>query len=186
MAMTAKQKTSDQAAGIKYGCHVDLEHGVEPDGCVKQDGRDSDCLYAPRHKTREGCKYWMPVSLSGKLTFKEAHLTEQFKSPCLPPEGLPRELLTILGEECAETFEVMAERALARIQIRASKALRFGMDEVQPGQPLTNAQRLAREIGDFQEVVEQLVAAGVLHRDEIEIGRANKKRQLAKFLQSAT
>jgi hypothetical protein len=111
---------------------------------------------------------------------------DKFTSSCPPPEGRARELLTVLEEECAEVIEVAAliSGAAARIQIRASKALRFGLDEIQPGQPLTNAQRIAREIGDFREVVDELIKIGILHRHEIEIGQANKKRQLAKFLQS--
>ena len=60
--MTAKKKREQQAAGIKYGCHVDLLDGEEPDGCVKDYGSDSDCVYAARHKTREGCRYWQPVA----------------------------------------------------------------------------------------------------------------------------
>lgn len=43
-------------------------------------------------------------------------------------------LLTILAEECAEVAQ------------RATKALRFGMDEAQPGQPYTNEQRLEEEL----------------------------------------
>lgn len=59
--MTAKEKVNQQLAGIKYGCHVELEPGEEPDGCVKDYGADRDCIYASRHKSREGCKYWLPV-----------------------------------------------------------------------------------------------------------------------------
>lgn len=60
--MTAKEKVRQQANGIRYGCHVDLDHDEEPDGCVKDYGADSDCIYAPRHRTREGCRYWLPTS----------------------------------------------------------------------------------------------------------------------------
>jgi hypothetical protein len=63
--MTAKQKRAEQAAGVQYGCHVDLNEGEAPDGCVKDYGADSDCTYAPRHRTREGCRYWLPVHLHG-------------------------------------------------------------------------------------------------------------------------
>ncbi|HYH65426.1 MAG TPA: hypothetical protein VD866_12085 [Urbifossiella sp.] len=53
-------------------------------------------------------------------------------------------LLTILAEECAEVAQ------------RASKALRFGLAEVEPGQPLTNAQRLMREVNDLIAVYQML------------------------------
>jgi hypothetical protein len=46
-------------------------------------------------------------------------------------------LLTCVGEEGAE------------IAVRASKALRFGLYEQEPGQDETNVQRLNREINDL-------------------------------------
>ena len=46
-------------------------------------------------------------------------------------------LLGCLGEECAEVAQ------------RASKAVRFGMNEVQPGQELNNRQRLEYELSDL-------------------------------------
>lgn len=99
-------------------------------------------------------------------------MTEKFVSPCPPPTDREREIITILVEECAE------------VQQRATKALRFGIEEIQPGQMMTNAQRLAAEVGDMLEMVEILVAMGVLDRAEIDFGRGAKKRQLARFLQS--
>lgn len=53
-------------------------------------------------------------------------------------------LLTILMEECAE------------IQKCASKALRFGLDEVMPGIQASNVERLNRELNDLKGVVELL------------------------------
>ncbi|MEQ0217785.1 hypothetical protein ABLV18_27155 [Klebsiella sp. CN_Kp114] len=53
-------------------------------------------------------------------------------------------LLDILSEECNE------------IAVRASKAIRFGLDEIQPGQTLTNAQRLALELDDLYGAIELL------------------------------
>ncbi len=50
-------------------------------------------------------------------------------------------LLTKLAEECAEVAQ------------RATKALTFGIDEVQPGQPHTNAERLVHELADLAAVV---------------------------------
>ena len=99
-------------------------------------------------------------------------MTERFVSPCSPPEGHIRELLTILIEEAAE------------VQQRATKALRFGVEEVQPGQNYSNAERLALEIGDMLELVDRLTHASVVPTGTIMIGRENKRRQLAKFMQT--
>lgn len=46
-------------------------------------------------------------------------------------------LLSIVAEECAEVAQ------------RCSKALRFGLQEVQPGQSLSNAERIAYEYADL-------------------------------------
>lgn len=53
--------------------------------------------------------------------------------------GMTRDehLLTILAEECAEVAQ------------RCSKALRFGIDEVQPGQGLDNRRRIEKEFNDL-------------------------------------
>lgn len=53
-------------------------------------------------------------------------------------------LLTIAMEECAEVAQ------------RISKALRFGLMEVQRGQPLTNANRINFEFDDLIAVMEML------------------------------
>jgi hypothetical protein len=58
-------------------------------------------------------------------------------------------LLTCLAEECAEVAQ------------RVSKALRFGLDEVQPGQDLTNAQRISEELRDL------VAVAHILGQEEI-------------------
>jgi len=104
---------------------------------------------------------------------------ERYVSPVKPPEGLDRELLDVLVEECGE---VITE--CAAIIKRATKALRFGLEEKQPGQELTNAQRLAREIGDLNETVRRLVVRRVLDRAEIEEGQFAKSQQLDKYLQN--
>ena len=97
---------------------------------------------------------------------------DRFISPCSPPEGHIRELLTILIEEAAE------------VQQRATKALRFGVEEMQPAQPWTNAERIGHELGDFLEVVDRLIEAGTIPCEAIMMGRENKRRQLAKFMQT--
>ena len=53
-------------------------------------------------------------------------------------------LLIILAEECAEVAH------------RASKAIRFGFDEIQSGQALSNRQRLEYELADLRTVAEML------------------------------
>lgn len=97
----------------------------------------------------------------------------KFVSPVNPPEGYERELLTILVEECAE------------VQQRATKALRFGIEETQPGQPDDNAKRLAHEIGDLTEVIALAIEAGLIAQADILDGRERKRRQLAKYMQTA-
>jgi hypothetical protein len=64
------------------------------------------------------------------------------------------------------------------VATRASKALRFGLDEVQSGQPFSNAERLGHEAGDVIEMVEHLIARGLILREDIEHGRASKRRKL--------
>lgn len=59
-------------------------------------------------------------------------------------------LLDCITEECAEIIQ------------RVSKALRFGLREVQPGQDLTNEQRIVAEFHDLRGVLEMLHARGLL------------------------
>lgn len=54
-------------------------------------------------------------------------------------------LLWGIAEECMEVAQ------------RASKAARFGLDEVQPGQGLNNAQRIFREFADLLTIIDMLV-----------------------------
>jgi hypothetical protein len=79
-------------------------------------------------------------------------------------------LLTIAAEEAVEVAQ------------RATKALRFGLMEVQPGQTLTNAERL---MGEFHDL---LAALEMLHDEAklpLRINRAAidaKRVQVEKFL----
>ncbi len=97
---------------------------------------------------------------------------ENFVSPEPKPTPYQRELLEILIEECAE------------VQQRATKMLRFGVKEIQPGQPLNNAERLAREFGDLILVSQLLEDIGLLPEDDIIAGMAHKEAQLAKYMQT--
>lgn len=82
-------------------------------------------------------------------------------------------LLTILAEECAEVAQ------------RVSKALRFGLGEVQPGQTYTNAERVVHELCDLNAAIIMAMGDGVLPTlpDEEEYARLNAKREkVEKFL----
>lgn len=50
---------------IKFGCHCDLAEYMEPDGCVLDEDRPQDCVYArilvAKHQTKHQCAYWKPI-----------------------------------------------------------------------------------------------------------------------------
>jgi hypothetical protein len=73
-------------------------------------------------------------------------------------------LLIVLAEECAEVAQ------------RASKALRFGLAEIQPGQPDDNLRRLEREFSELYEV------ASMLRLKIREEDRETKREKLKKFM----
>ena len=99
-------------------------------------------------------------------------MTDKFVTPCALPTPHQRELLIILIEEASE------------VQKRATKLLRFGANEVQPGQNLSNAIRLAREIGDFKMMVYRLIDIDMFPPGEIEVGLRSKRKRLAKYMQT--
>lgn len=53
-----------------YGCHVDLEPGMKPDGCVFDSGLISHCVQAEllerQGKGKKDCEYWQPIGFSGR------------------------------------------------------------------------------------------------------------------------
>ena len=55
------------------------------------------------------------------------------------------EILTITQEECAEVI------------VEVSKCFRFGPDQMMEGLDVTNMQRLEKELGDLQAMVELLI-----------------------------
>ncbi len=73
-------------------------------------------------------------------------------------------LLIVLSEECAEVSE------------RVCKALRFGKDEVQPGQGDNNMRRIQRELGDL------IATAELLGIHALETDKAAKREKLKKFM----
>jgi len=79
-------------------------------------------------------------------------------------------LLTKLIEECAEVIQ------------RATKALTFGLTEVQPGHTQDNSIRLTYEFGDLQAVWELLSEKGVVREPTIHM-LALKRAKMAQFMQ---
>ena len=73
-------------------------------------------------------------------------------------------LLVVLAEECAEVAQ------------RASKAIRFGLSEIQPGQLEDNKRRLERELADLLATADLL---GLQIRDEDKVAKVEK---LKKFM----
>lgn len=82
-------------------------------------------------------------------------------------------MLCCLSEECSEIA-----RECADVSVRVSKALRFGLEEVQPGQLLSNVRRIADELADLLAVAEELERAGIITRVQVEA----KKGKLRKFM----
>jgi hypothetical protein len=80
-------------------------------------------------------------------------------------------LLLICAEECAEVAH------------RVSKALRFGIEEIQPEQNLTNAQRIMQEYADLYAVIDMLCDEGVLEIDSTFATMVvSKKEKVENFL----
>lgn len=46
---------------VKYGCHCDLEEGMEPDECVIDDANYHLCIYANADMVKEQCEYWQQI-----------------------------------------------------------------------------------------------------------------------------
>lgn len=80
-------------------------------------------------------------------------------------------LLTCLSEECAEVGQ------------RVSKALRFGMSEIQPGQGLSNDDRICEELRDLLAVATILQWEGHLGRiHPVHEETCAKLRKIEKFM----
>jgi hypothetical protein len=100
-------------------------------------------------------------------------MRDKFITPCDLPNEHERELLTILIEECSE------------VQQRATKMLRFGRDEIQPGQMLTNSERLSLEIGDLMEMIDRAQMVALITEADIRDGKLKKKVQLDHYMQTS-
>lgn len=82
-------------------------------------------------------------------------------------------LLTILSEECSEVAQ------------RVSKALRFSLNEIQPGQNLTNAERIKEEFFDLVAVMQMLHDEGAMtdwSDERITFHTQAKRIQVEKYL----
>lgn len=82
-------------------------------------------------------------------------------------------MLTCLAEECLEVAK------------RCTKALRFGLDEVQPGHELTNADRIQEEMIDVLTIhrmlkEEGLLPVGLLNEDLMAM--ETKREKVEKFM----
>ena len=78
-----------------------------------------------------------------------------------------KEILIILQEECAEVI------------VEVSKCFRFGPDQMMEGINVTNIQRLEKEIGDLQAMIQLLVKQKVgISQDGINNAKNKKFEKL--------
>lgn len=78
-----------------------------------------------------------------------------------------KEILTILQEECAEVI------------VEVSKCFRFGPDQMMAGVEVTNIQRLEKEIGDLQAMIQLLVKQKIgVSQDGINVAKSKKFEKL--------
>lgn len=90
-------------------------------------------------------------------------------------------LMTCGSEECMElTAELIA--SCSKVGIRLSKAVRFGCDEVQPGQTMPNAERVRAELHDLLGVVELMVGAGLIESPDDRAAIEAKKEKVRTFM----
>jgi hypothetical protein len=85
-------------------------------------------------------------------------------------------LLICLAEECTEVGQ------------RCTKALRFGLGEIQEGQQLNNAERLALEITDLTAVLRELISCIDPHvredkMEEPEVLLDKKKSKIQEYME---
>ena len=84
-------------------------------------------------------------------------------------DGKLYEIMNILSEECAEVVQAV------------SKCNRFGLDNIKPGKPLTNAQHLEGEIGDLLAMVDLLQLKGIVTSEGLEAAKLAKVEKLKKW-----
>jgi NTP pyrophosphatase (non-canonical NTP hydrolase) len=76
------------------------------------------------------------------------------------------EVMDILQEECAEVIQAV------------SKCSRFGLNNLKPGKPLTNAQHLEGEIGDLLAMVDLLKSMNIISDDGLNKAKQAKIEKL--------
>ena len=150
--------------------YVQMQEATEPQITIEQLERHIDGLQHGTPLSAGPREFETELASLAIVGLKASE--DGFISPFPSPTAHQREIAEVLIEECAEVTQ------------RATKLLRFGIDEVQPGQPLSNRQRLSREIGDLQVMIESAIAAGIADAKEMEIGKEAKRQQLARFLQT--
>lgn len=69
--------------------------------------------------------------------------------------NMSEHLIACLAEECDEVGQ------------RCMKALRFGLTEIQPGQPLTNAERISQELSDLIAVMRMATFEGLIPKPDL-------------------
>lgn len=79
-------------------------------------------------------------------------------------------LLILIIEECAEVIQ------------RVCKAIRFGLDEVQPSQELTNGQRINYEINDLSCVIDLAAKEKIINQTIFFDMRAKKVEKVEKYM----
>jgi hypothetical protein len=109
---------------------------------------------------------------------------ERFISPFPAPTAYQTEILACMIEEVAEIIEEALILIGSSVIKRATKTIRFGADEVQPGQESSNKERLSTEVGDLLAVLDFATAAGLIDPALVERQRAAKPKKLRKFLQN--
>lgn len=82
-------------------------------------------------------------------------------------------------------LQICAMEEAAEVTQRISKALRFGLDEVQPGQELTNRLRLEQEIVDFVTVLDKMEELGIIDLSTYENAFDAKSEKIDKYMQYA-
>lgn len=79
-------------------------------------------------------------------------------------------LLSHLAQECCE------------VAIRCTKAQHFGLDEIQPGQPLTNRQRIQEELCDLLAMVDEMKESKIIE----ELSRRDYHARISAKLRKAS
>lgn len=81
-----------------------------------------------------------------------------------------KEILIILQEEAAEVI------------VEISKCFRFGPDQMIQGQDVTNIQRLEKELGDLQAMIQLLVKQKVgVSQDGMNVAKQQKFEKLKRY-----